>query len=619
MTKRYVFGMVVAGMLGAFAASGTGSVFDDCVYWFCGGRDSSGDGFLQSGELTDTMHANDTSHNAHKCTVYGWSRVSGQTSRGVQLREEDVYCPAQGVTNRTLCLYLPQSWDTADNGDGTVKTNYCNNSVLLNFDNMHALVPTNVYTFIMRIRREQGLSGNQWFFNGYNGSGAYKEGMLLGFNKSGHFTGYVATGSFGTKSPTNLPVNCWADIAVVVMTNRVRIGIWKDPMIISNERDGSPRAYFATSVNTPSTAGVYANLTATKFFLGSQDAHTSRVTKGTNTEKFFVGSIQQIAFWNRALTDDEVIEAWQTPMVDVWRLGLANNSAAELGGTAAATATVDIDAISADGRWADVPGAIPAGGTLNLDFTLRKSRFGADKTAADSVTLPQLLNVRTLSTADEGAARVTVNGTTAGTIRLKPNATNTLFLAAKLFNASGVNRIALTRTDAGSSAIGIDQIKLTGSFQAGIRSNNASEFSATPGRCHEVGWPQQSDWHEVRNALNSASNSNTTNYWMHVIVPDEAADHGCTYTVRLNQTNGSAANTNIVKLCVNAGLALLQLPNSWENYVITFEPGELKAGDNVLWWNQYTANRKTNAPCTYFDFHRFEVVAKPTGTFLIIR
>ena len=109
MIKRYMFGMVVAGVLGAFAASGTGSVFNDCVYWFCGGRDSSGDGFLQSGELLDTMHANDTSHNAHTCTLYGWSRVSGQTSRGVQLREEDVYCPAQGVTNRTLCLYLPQS------------------------------------------------------------------------------------------------------------------------------------------------------------------------------------------------------------------------------------------------------------------------------------------------------------------------------------------------------------------------------------------------------------------------------------------------------------------------------------------------------------------------------
>ena len=30
-------------------------------------------------------------------------------------------------------------------------------------------------------------------------------------------------------------------------------------------------------------------------------------------------------------------------------------------------------------------------------------------------------------------------------------------------------------------------------------------------------------------------------------------------------------------------------------------------------------NRATKPPCTYFDFHRFEVVAKPIGTILIVR
>jgi curved DNA-binding protein CbpA len=48
-------------------------------------------------------------------------------------------------------------------------------------------------------------------------------------------------------------------------------------------------------------------------------------------------------------------------------------------------------------------------------------------------------------------------------------------------------------------------------------------------------------------------------------------------------------------------------------------PGELKAGDNVFWWNQYTANRDGSTPCTYIDFHRFEVEPKPNGTMLIIR
>ena len=306
-----------------------------------------------------------------------------------------------------------------------------------------------------------------------------------------------------------------------------------------------------------------------------------------------------------------------------------NDSTAEVGGTASDTTTVDVDAITADGRWQDVPGSLPAGGTLNLDFTFRKTRFGAASSAANVVTLPQLLCVRTLSTAAEGAASVRVNGTLAGTIRLKPNATNTLFLAAKLFNATTANRISLTRTDGGSAAIGLDQIKLTGSFQAGMQNNGAGEFSHTPGCCADIGWGQVSDWLEVRNAYNSSKGSNTTNYWMHVVVPEEAATYGCTYTVRMNQTNAGAANTNVVKLCVNgvekiaytndAGLAVRQLPNSWANYEIHFEPGELKAGDNMFWWNQYTANRDGSTPCTYIDFHRFEVVPKPNGTMLILR
>ena len=616
--------MTVAAMAVAFAFGG---VFDDCVYWFCGGRDSNGDGFLQSGETIDTMHANDTSHNAHKCTIYGWSNVSGMQSLGAQLREEDVFCPAQGVTNRTMCIFLPQSQEYADNGDGTVTTNYCNNAVHFN-NQLISLLPTNVFTCVMRLRRERKI-GNEWFFNCYQGNTiASHRGFLVGFTANGDFTSHAPGGSLGVATPESLPTNCWADIAIVVSNNTVRIGIWRDKQLPSSSRGSTIRYNFA-SADSKTVDGHRPNLTPYKFLIGTQETMTKRTLKTTNTAKMFSGSYQQIAFWNRALSDEEVLEAWHTPMADVWRLGLVNNSTVEMGGTASATTTVDVDAITADGRWQDVPGTLPAGGTLNLDFTFRKTRFGAASSAANIVTLPQLLCVRTLSTSADGTATVRVNGTSAGTIRLKPNVTNTLFLAAKLFNATTANRIALTRTDGGSAAIGLDQIKLTGSFQAGLQNNGAGEFSKTPGCSAEHIWGQQSDWYELRNAMNSNKGSNTTNYWMHVEVPDEAVEYGCTYTIRLNQTYGDAANTNIVKLCVNgvekiaytndAGRALRQLPNSWQNYVITFEPGELKAGDNVFWWNQYTANRNDSPPCTYIDFHRFEVVPKPNGTILIVR
>ena len=83
--------LVAIGMMSATCAFG--NVFDDCVYWFCGGRDSNGDGLLQAGELPDTMHANDDAHNAHKCTVYGWGNVSGMQALGVQLARRTCSVP----------------------------------------------------------------------------------------------------------------------------------------------------------------------------------------------------------------------------------------------------------------------------------------------------------------------------------------------------------------------------------------------------------------------------------------------------------------------------------------------------------------------------------------------
>ena len=451
--------LVAIGMMSATCAFG--NVFDDCVYWFCGGRDSNGDGLLQTDELPDTMHANDAAHDAHKYTIYGWSRVSGMEALGVQLREEDVFCPAQGVTNRTLCLFLPQSQERVDNGNGTVTTNYCNNSVLLNTQ-LLSLAPGNEYTCILRVRRERQI-GNEWFFNCYNSSSG---GFLLGFTAAGDFTSYGYNSSLSVSSPGKLPTNCWADVAVVVSNQTVRLGLWRDKQLPSASR-GSGTRYTFTSTSVK-TSKYDLDLTMQKMLLGTQDAHTRRTAKTTNTGKMFCGSYQQIAFWNRALSDEEVLEAWQTPMADVWRLGLANDSTAEMGGTASDTTTVDVDAITADGRWQDVPGSLPAGGTLNLDFTFRKTRFGAASSAANVVKLC----------------------------------------------VNGVEKIAYTN---------------------------------------------------------------------------------------------------------DAGLAVRQLPSSWENYEIHFEPGELKAGDNLFWWNQYTANRDGSTPCTYIDFHRFEVEPKPNGTMLILR
>ena len=61
-----------AAMLACFltampeTAHGAPNVFDDAVFWFRGGKDLNGDGYMQKGEFFDDLHANDVSHANHQ-------------------------------------------------------------------------------------------------------------------------------------------------------------------------------------------------------------------------------------------------------------------------------------------------------------------------------------------------------------------------------------------------------------------------------------------------------------------------------------------------------------------------------------------------------------------------
>ena len=55
------------------ALRGSGSVFNDAVYWFRGGMDKNGNGVMDGGEAFDDLHANDANHANHdRMAVSGW-------------------------------------------------------------------------------------------------------------------------------------------------------------------------------------------------------------------------------------------------------------------------------------------------------------------------------------------------------------------------------------------------------------------------------------------------------------------------------------------------------------------------------------------------------------------
>ena len=80
----------------AFAAHGSANVFDDAVFWFRGGKDISGDGYMQKGEFFDDLHANDNDNDNHKMpmTVYAGDNAGYKVNAA--FKEEQVSFPALG-------------------------------------------------------------------------------------------------------------------------------------------------------------------------------------------------------------------------------------------------------------------------------------------------------------------------------------------------------------------------------------------------------------------------------------------------------------------------------------------------------------------------------------------
>ena len=50
-------------------AHGSTNVFNDAVFWFRGGKDLNGDGYMQKGEFFDDLHADDPTHANHKMSM----------------------------------------------------------------------------------------------------------------------------------------------------------------------------------------------------------------------------------------------------------------------------------------------------------------------------------------------------------------------------------------------------------------------------------------------------------------------------------------------------------------------------------------------------------------------
>lgn len=598
-----------------------GDIYDDAIFWFRGGTNVTANGRTAvKGDFFDSIHANDPTHKNHTASIWGYEdcRV---------LRYENVQFPCNRDDRKSVpVLHLSCKTNTA------VVSGVTTNMLFMPGADASFLYGqiSNVYTMVARLRYDLGVTTNvsSWFARlGYNGATG---GILYGFMHESGITDNIHPAIYcpGTNTSSGatqlnefrfrnlrIPTNGWFDVSLVVSGDVVRAGIARPTTMYSRNViefqtiSGNPRPCGDKMARLPSAA------TTWRFFCENANDNYIEQPWGAAKRTSFVGSVQQIAFWKRALTDEEVHEAWGWPHEKVFKVGLENGASNEFGSDAAPAAQT----IEAYGPLGEKSPNIPAGGTWTVKF------FGA----TNEVGLAQLLKLTATAGSAIGTISASVNGTSVGSQTVRPGRTSTWYVPGTAFKQGPNNTLTLTRTGGGSGNVIVDAVSIGGSWQIGIHGVDWSDMSSEG---YVPTSPVTSTLDISRKHWAHAANAGawTSNRTFRVWLPDDvAANYPHEFALRTAYYNGSAATNYYMEVFVNGQLRnairddtgvvsnRISTTSSHKLYRIPFEPGELRAG-----WNEFFMHGHARPTGGYFmfDYYRFQLTGnRKNGAMLIIR
>ena len=581
----------------AMAAVPAGAhVFDDAVFYFNGGKDANGDGYFNTGELRNIVDAN--ASNTAQPTIANFHRMTNEV----------VHCPYSGKTFTSGCINFPQeithTYTTNIVGDVTNVTVEARGRVSkVYIDNVFKDVTGNCsnYSVVVRFRRDAvpkvANDFQDWMLRiGYDWNNGGR-GLAIGYNGSPmtnrYFTLMAGRQSFNKnenrwKSTTE--TNAWTDVAVAVDGWKVKVWYMQenDNQLRSAEHTFSYHnvnlSQLAAQSNWQIQLGSEQDVSSTSTVIY---AMTNGVKKSSsNAYKCWAGSIQQLAFWTRTLTDADVRQAFGGTAPVELQMGLANGASTEFRGETSAAGT---------GNWEELNPSLAAGGTLSLTYT---NDF--------AIMVPQVLTLIPTPASASGALRVKVNGSLVRSVAVMPGRTNLVPVASTFFRP-GANTITLERTDAGASPLVLDAFSLGGSWVAGRSSSSNDVFPAEHAQYDSVGtWYAGSTWHKLWRGVTS-SLSITLNF----PVEKRLLDRGYTFRYRHRIVRAGQRHMDFI---LNGESIYSGTPPGGVN-IYNLPSDKLVDGMNTL--QLKPTNGGSDFSC--FAFHLVEFEAPPDGTIVILR
>ena len=572
--SRMMIGVFAACL--ALAAQGSPNVFDDAVFWFRGGRDKNGDGYMDYGEFFDDLRANTPNDGNHNMTMssYYYKDDLAVFKGNAVFGNEQVVFPALGTSAAKDDMQVLHISDDIQGGSYYFPFAVNPRPVLARNQ------VSNEYTIVSRIRLDDDdLHCNfvKCFMKlGYNN----EQGMWLGFNKQDTSKGtrqivgrrITSTGSNSAFSLNlHVPTNTWVDLAVAVGNGKLRVGIATPA---TNLYNNSTIAFAETDIKTDNYElledpdDAYYML----FCLDGQKA-AKTVSGGTDTT-CFIGSVQQMAIWKRALDDQKVMEAFGMPRPAIFRTGFDNGNSNEFGGTRSGS-TQAIDGL---GSWQNIANTMKAGDTWTVNFNALRDEAG----------LPQIFSVKSIKVLGSSSAQieVTLNGTSLGEYYVASNGRTFWPVAANLIN-EGANTLVIRRTDGGARDFVVDGMELGGSLGVGKMTQSSTDDGRTDPRLTKTGTPSAADPNPQHWPQELMPWSGITNLHLRVWVDPDVTDKA-SFTFR---TAAKAANRSSTQTA--------SASDYFSVYINGIYDVKLKASAN---WTQYKSTVSLHGGWNDFEF-----------------
>ena len=569
-----------------FAAHGSTNVFDDAVFWFRGGKDKNNDGYIQQSEFFDDLHANDASHGNHQMPMSSsyYTGDSAAFKGNAVFQNETVVFPALGMSKEMQVLHIscPQKGGKYYFPyDVKPYSIFANNSI------------SNEYTVVSRIKiDDDGINREECLFRiGYDTSD--RKGLYLalgrivapggGFDKyiKGYFTPDSASSSSSHAFSIRIPTNTWVDVAAVVGNGKLRIGIAAPES--SPNHDNNPTIAFA---QTPMWTDNCTLLDDGKYRLFCLEGQTTYKTANEMDQTAFIGSVQQIAIWGRALSDQEVMAAFGMPRPTIFRTGFDNGASNEFGGTRTAS-TQTIDGL---GSWQNIANKMEVGDVWTVNFNALR----------DEANLPQIFSIKSLGGSAAAQIEAKLNGTSLGEGRIAANTRVFWPVAANLVRA-GANTLVIERKNGGGHDFLMDAMELGGSLGVGKMTASSSDDGRVDPNLIKTGVPSAADPNPQHWPTKLESSTDETKHlrfrvWVDPDVADKAS-----FTFKTAVSNDTSSGVAFAVYINNQRKTSVNAANEWKQY--SFNPGELNGG-----WNDFDFRGSSSTCCSEFGYYRFETV-----------